>query len=122
LKRRIAAGQIDQRDAITAERACLALLRLFESGEAGVGEVVDALIEYEQLLGTKHDHRAEYTKTLTSAPWRDCHCGICNDVGIDVMIFRGSERNKRRGFHNLAVFRERLNQHLASPAPEGTKQ
>ena len=30
------------------------------------------------------------------------------DVGIQVVIFRGTERNKRRGFHNLYVFNHRL--------------
>jgi hypothetical protein len=29
-----------------------------------------------------------------------------------VIIFRGSERNKRRGFHNLHVFRQRLDREL----------
>jgi hypothetical protein len=27
-------------------------------------------------------------------------------------MFRGSERNKRRGFHNLYVFRQRLDREL----------
>jgi hypothetical protein len=30
-----------------------------------------------------------------------------------VIIFRGSERNKRRGFHNLYVLYERLHHELA---------
>jgi hypothetical protein len=33
-------------------------------------------------------------------------------VGIEVIIFRGAERNKRRGFHNLKVFRETLDKKL----------
>ena len=37
------------------------------------------------------------------APWRECHCGLCAEHGIEIAIFRGSERNKRRGFHNLSV-------------------
>jgi hypothetical protein len=32
---------------------------------------------------------------------------------VEVVLFRGSERNKRRGFHNLVVFYERLQRHLA---------
>jgi aspartate-semialdehyde dehydrogenase len=35
-------------------------------------------------------------------------------VGIDVAVFRGSERNKRRGFHNLCVFRQRLDRTLGA--------
>src|ERR1035438_5829415 len=45
---------------------------------------------------------------LEDQPWRSCACGICEQVGIDVAMFRGSERNKRRGFHNLYVFNQRL--------------
>jgi hypothetical protein len=30
------------------------------------------------------------------------------------MIFRGAERNKRRGFHNLAVFKRRLNRTITT--------
>jgi hypothetical protein len=30
------------------------------------------------------------------------------------MIFRGAERNKRRGFHNLAVFKRRLNRTITA--------
>jgi len=31
-----------------------------------------------------------------------------------VAIFRGSERNKRRGFHNLFVFHQRLQRELTT--------
>jgi hypothetical protein len=33
-------------------------------------------------------------------------------AGINVIIFRGSERNKRRGFHNLYAFNRRLRKEL----------
>jgi len=45
-----------------------------------------------------------YRDLLEAAPWRRCQCGVCQDVGIQVAIFRGTERNKRRGFHNVYVF------------------
>jgi hemerythrin-like domain-containing protein len=32
-----------------------------------------------------------------------CPCVICRQLGIHVVIFRGAERNRRRGFHNLFV-------------------
>ena len=28
--------------------------------------------------------------------------------GIEIAVFRGSERNKRRGFHNLSVLAEKM--------------
>jgi hypothetical protein len=49
--------------------------------------------------------RARYRATLADKPWRLCGCPICRDVGIEVMIFRASNRNKRRGIHNLAAFK-----------------
>jgi len=32
---------------------------------------------------------------------------ICRQLGIHIVLFRGAERNRRRGFHNLfVVYRE----------------
>ena len=36
------------------------------------------------------------------------------EAGIEVVIFRGTERNKRRGFHNLFVFNNLLHKELAA--------
>ena len=54
------------------------------------------------------DRTEQYRATLAARPWRDCRCDLCVAVGIEIIIFRGSERNKRRGFHNLYVFEQRL--------------
>ena len=62
---------------------------------------------------TRHDRTDAYRDLLTNRPWQHCPCGICATAGIDVAIFRGSERNKRRGFHNLFVFGQRLQRQLA---------
>lgn len=43
-------------------------------------------------------------QTLTDRPWRECSCAVCNGCGVDVVIFRGNNRNRRRGFHNTYVF------------------
>ncbi len=86
-------------------------LRAFDHGEASTQDALDALDAYNAIAGAgeKRSYRSAYTRTLETAPWRTCTCGICEEIGIEVAIFRGSERNKRRGFHNLAVFRKRLN-------------
>jgi len=110
LKRRIQAGEVDQQEAVHAERLCLKTLRAFDAGKASVDRAVAALRSYEIIYDTKgRDRSTAYRRTLEAAPWKSCRCGICQDVGIEVMIFRGAERNKRRGFHNLAVFKRRLN-------------
>jgi hypothetical protein len=114
LKSRIRAGEVDQRAALVAERECLDLLRAFDRDDAGVDEVVAALRAYEVLHDTKGQDRTDlYRETLEAAPWRQCRCGICDTVGIEVIVFRGSERNKRRGFHNLTVFRKELDAQIA---------
>lgn len=114
LKRRIRAGQVDQGEAQRLEKECLSMLRAFDQNEVSVDDTVAALRAYELLHDPKHDHTSAYTETLAARPWRVCKCGICSQVGIDVAIFRGTERNKRRGFHNISAFRARLDRELAA--------
>jgi hypothetical protein len=47
-------------------------------------------------------------KTLNDRPWDHCSCAICRHARIEVVIFRSSNRNKRRGMHNLGVFHNYL--------------
>ncbi len=106
LKRNIVAGRIDQASAIRLERAALAALRAFDAGAASLENALDAVDEYDALIGSK-SRRVAYSETLEASPWRICACDVCRETGIDVIIFRGTERNKRRGFHNLYAFAER---------------
>lgn len=117
LEKLIRAGKVDQRRARVLEQACLTSLRLFHAGGgAGVEDVLGLLLEYEELVGGgsagRQDRAAAYRRTLTDRPWADCPCEICATVGVEVIIFRGSERNKRRGFHNLHVLYQRLHHEL----------
>ena len=114
LRARIQAGQVSQQDARGKEQACLGLLRGFDAGEASIEELLGALQDYQTIFDGRRDYSSAYRKILEEAPWRNCFCGICSQVGIDVIIFRGSERNKRRGFHNVYAFRQRLNRELES--------
>jgi hypothetical protein len=108
VKRRVLAGELDQRSLLGAERRALEALRAVEGDPACTDEAVAALAEYEGLLGPKRSYLPEYRRTLTDRPWEDCVCTICRKDGIDVVIFRGTERNKRRGFHNLSVLHDRV--------------
>lgn len=117
LKRRIQSGEIDQRVALRLEANALDALRKFDRGRVGVRTTVDSLIEYEALYDGKMDRSDIYTETLEAAPWKRCKCGICETVGINVIMFRGSERNKRRGFHNLYTFNRRLQHQLRTDNP-----
>jgi hypothetical protein len=108
LVRRIRAGEIDQALARRLEKAALATLDAFDAGAATLDEAVNALREYEQLHDGLRDRSPLYREVLAAAPWKDCECAVCRDAGIHAILFRGSERNKRRGFHNLHVFAQRL--------------
>ena len=113
LKRLIRSGKVDQRQAQKLERACLDGVRAFAKNDAPIEPLLDALYEYQQVYKSKRDHTAAYRETLEARPWESCPCAICKDVGVEVVLFRGSERNKRRGFHNLWVFNQRLQSKLA---------
>jgi hypothetical protein len=108
LKRNIVAGVVSQRDAVTAERECLKRLRELDSGHATVDEALEALTHYELIIGSKKSYVEAYRRTLTDMPWRDCSCALCRKHGVEIVIFRGTERNKRRGFHNLSVLADRM--------------
>jgi hypothetical protein len=114
LEKLITAGRVDQRVARQLERECLDAIRGFDSGRVPVGDVLGALYQYEQLYDGDRDDRMElYRETLSDRPWSRCPCDVCRKVGVEVIIFRGSERNKRRGFHNLYVLKQRLNHELS---------
>jgi hypothetical protein len=117
LKGLIGAGRVDQARATDLERRCLRALREFDAGRIGSRAVIDALAEYAELFDPSRELSDKYAELLDVAPWRRCRCGLCENAGIEIVIFRGTERNKRRGFHNLHVFRERMNR-LASAIDE----
>ena len=108
LKAAIRAGRVDQDSARRMERQCLEALRRFDRGAESVQHVVEAVHEYAQLHGDPVDRRSQARELLEEAPWKQCDCAICRQVSIEVIIFRGTERNKRRGFHNLHIFNARL--------------
>jgi hypothetical protein len=112
LKRLIQAGRVDQKSAIRAEQDCLARLQAFDAGRMGLDDVLEALRRYELIYDPDRDRTDIYRATLEAAPWRSCKCQVCRTAGIHVVLFRGSERNKRRGFHNVFVYRQRLDREL----------
>jgi hypothetical protein len=116
LKGRIRAGQVSQEVALRLEGECLRALRRYDAGEVKAKTVLRALGAYDELCDGRKDRTVAYAEMLDDRPWRDCPCGICEAAGIEVAVFRGSERNKRRGFHNLYVFNQRLRRELEGSA------
>jgi hypothetical protein len=112
LKRDITAGRVVQRDAIRLERECMTALRKYDGDDAERSHILTLLRDYDQVIGNRKDYTEAYGETLQDAPWSKCPCQICSSAGINVVIFRGSERNKRRGFHNIYAFRQRIDREL----------
>ena len=118
LKKAILAGKVSQADAVIAERESLKRLRDYDSKNCSLKAALNAVLAYEEILGVKKSYADMYRRTLEDAPWRICECGLCAKHGIEMAIFRGSERNKRRGFHNLSVLADKMKSlHAASPRP-----
>lgn len=112
LEARIRSGELDHDTTRAAEQKCLQLLAEFDAGKKKIKPVLQALREYELL----HDPRQDRTETnrvvLEAAPWKQCPCEVCRQLGHHVILFRGAERNRRRGFHNVWVFYQRLHRGL----------
>lgn len=112
LRKLVGSGKIDQRHARYLEGRCLKYLRDYAANRLGLDDVLATVLEYSELAGESKDRSLQYTETLKDRPWESCPCSVCKEIGVEVVIFRGAERNRRRGFHNLTVFSERLKQEL----------
>jgi hypothetical protein len=108
LQRLIRSGAIRLEQARKLELRSLEALRVLDRNPGTVDEAVEAIVQYEELWNGTCDRAADYRRTLGDAPWRTCPCEICHTIGVNVVIFRGAERNRRRGFHNLKVLHWRL--------------
>jgi hypothetical protein len=108
LKKRILAGEVEQSEALRLEQACLDGLRKFDQRRFRRDELVQILGEYQRLFDPRRDYSLEYERILKDRPWKECPCAICQSLGINVVIFRGAERNRRRGFHNVFVTYQQL--------------
>ncbi|MGF0177274.1 tRNA-guanine transglycosylase DpdA [Streptomyces sp. Marseille-Q5077] len=110
LKRLILAGQVSQGVAIKAERECLQALRAYDKRQVGLDEAVAALEAYLTIVDEKkrEKYSKNYRTTLDERPWEDCPCDLCQKLRIEIVIFRGTERNKSRGFHNMTVLEAKM--------------
>jgi queuine/archaeosine tRNA-ribosyltransferase len=103
LKNRVLSGEVQQAEAFRLERECLEGLQKFDQRRFPRKDLLQLLMEYQELCGASRNYASDYEELLRDRPWKDCPCTICQQLGIHVVIFRGAERNRRRGFHNLYV-------------------
>lgn len=121
-------GAFSAEDLHHRERKALGELRAFDGGASSVSATLDAVMDYHQFLvrgdGTgaaMQDKALSKTavlvqRTLEHQPWKQCRCDVCRTIGVEVIIFRSSNRNKRRGFHNLGVYHRHLRRTLGEAA------
>ena len=87
------------------EQRALSAVRAYGAKAGSLSDALEALLEYDQFVTEDRvDMQKAYTRTLSDRPWEKCGCAICASAGIEVAIFRGNNRNRRRGFHNTYVF------------------
>lgn len=128
LKTKALEGRINQEEIRTLEEAALAGVRGLAAGDIAVDEALDAVMAYwatinwddetspSRLAVTIARQRDIYERTLADRPWETCRCRVCREGGVEALIFRSSNRNKRRGMHNLHVFHRHLRDFRAGVA------
>lgn len=121
-------GIFSAEDLHLRERKALAELRSFDRGNSNVSVTLEAVMDYHQFLirgdgtaGALQDKAlskiaSHIQRTLEHEPWKQCRCDVCRAIGVEVIIFRSSNRNKRRGFHNLGVYHRHLRKTLRETA------
>jgi hypothetical protein len=123
IKRLIDAGISNLETLKQLEEDALKALRSFDASKLNLESTLEALLNYDELLELPRNgkvnpqssarriarHAQMYRKLLEDQPWKSCDCAICRETGVEVIIFRGNDRNRRRGFHNTYVFYKRFN-------------
>jgi hypothetical protein len=126
LKQKAMEGSLNQEDSKNLEAKALKALRAYADHKMPIESTLDHVMTYWQALnwgdaadGTKAQpqvikYREVYRRTLADRQWERCPCRVCTEGGIEAVIFRSSNRNKRRGMHNLYVFYKHLQEHIDS--------
>ena len=109
---------ISEKRLLSLEEKAIQSLRLYSSGKMNLERTLRSVMRYDGLLTRNSndglDLEQRYRRTLEKRPWEKCSCKMCKKMGIDIVIFRGSNRNKRRGFHNTWVFKQLLDKSESS--------
>ncbi|WP_209508085.1 tRNA-guanine transglycosylase DpdA [Ruegeria sp. HKCCSP335] len=114
-------GVYSQEDLINREARALKALRAFDRGEADAHEALEDVMAYTAPLAVGRDDghsdkekrkldslREKYQRTLEHRPWQSCDCSVCKKAGVETIIFRASNRNKRRGIHNIQAYQKHI--------------
>ena len=120
-------GIFSAEDLQRREQLALKTLRSYDKNQAREEDALEAVLDYQRFLTLGDDKitdderarelaksRLQIARTLRDQPWKRCRCDVCSSVGVEVIIFRASNRNKRRGFHNLGVYHQHVQRTLSN--------
>lgn len=113
---------LDVATVVRLEHEALRTLRAYDKGAASFEETLAIALAYAELNGKVSEQvRHDYHSTLFARPWQHCRCEICTRLGIEVIIFRGNNRNRRRGFHNTWQLYRQLHGHVQEIPPSAAE-
>ena len=90
------------------EQGALKAIRAYAKHSLSLEKAMAALKTYENQFDGEQTYYPMFEETLRDRPWENCPCAICKKIGVEVIIMRGNNRNRRRGFHNTFVFFEQF--------------
>lgn len=120
VKKALEANVTDVYTLKTLEQKALVAMRKYHNDQISLDETLHAVLDFEKILQlgdqTSQQQKEKllqkttenYRNVLETRPWQDCDCKICKEIGVEVIIFRGNDRNRRRGFHNTYIFYQRF--------------
>ena len=100
--------QILEEAALTAVRACAKRTLSVDDAMKQIERYDFEQTRKSEVAGSRARRMENYRRTLIDRPWAKCSCAVCRDVGVEVVIFRRNDRNRRRGFHNVRDFYRHL--------------
>lgn len=119
LKQLLATSELSQSELEALEARALIALHEYDRGKLSKSAALDAVMTYDAHLVRSSEEmsamRQAYDRTLSDRPWDQCDCPMCVDAGINTLIFRGSNRNKRRGTHNTLQLYEAVRRGSGEP-------
>lgn len=117
VKRALESGSVDLETFKRYEQKALDALRQFDMGKLDLETTLKKVLVYSKLIEEQESKtnlkkyinpEVFYLEILKEKPWNTCECLICQKLGIEAVIFRNNDRNRRRGFHNTYIFYKRF--------------
>lgn len=104
-KRMVQNMGLEESKVLHMEQEAFQALRSLAKHQCSVDACLNAVLEYDRFISEDRvDMSALYLRTLSERPWERCSCNLCRESGVEIVVFRGNNRNRRRGFHNTYVF------------------